>query len=173
MRYDNRALRFRVQRARKRGMTLREIAAKEGKPLSTVAKMVDGPEFKRNLLFQQKVVALKKAETEHELVAHVTALTTMLQAALGEQDVRKSALLARTLRELAQASIALGNSAREGLKAQLTEAEQDQDPALERARLIREAKAHARAAKVEEAKAIEKAIEAEVLKPPTEEAPPA
>ena len=127
-------LRKRVQRRRKQGESLRQIAAATGLSRSTVHRMVSGPKFKASLLQQQELIGLRKAGNEEQLTNAIVQGTEGCLAALAAGDHSRAGLLARAVKDLAQACKGQGESARMILGKTLQEAEQAEDPELQAAK---------------------------------------
>jgi hypothetical protein len=139
-------LKKRVQRRRKQGESLRQIAAATGASRSAVHRMVSGPKFKASLLRQQELIGLRKAGNEERLTEAIAKAAAGCLAALAAEDHGRAGVLARAAKDLAQACREQGESARLLLSRTLQEARHAGDPELIKARKMLEDKRHAQRA---------------------------
>jgi len=120
----------RVQRRRKKGESLRQIAAATGVSKSTVARLVNGPKFKASLLKQQELIGLRRACNEEQLTVAIAKATDRCLAALRAGHHAHAGIYARAAKDLSQASREQGDCARMLLAKPLQEAEQANDPEM-------------------------------------------
>ena len=130
------ALTKRIEKRRKKGQTVRAIAAAVGVSTSTVQQIVSRPLFKANLIRQQEAIALRKAKNEQEMTAAVARATQLCSEAMKAGKSRDAATYARVAKELAQAADVQGDAARLILGARMRREEEEQDPELERAKAM-------------------------------------
>lgn len=126
----------RVQRRRKEGKTIRQIAAETGVSRAQVHRLVSRPQFRTNLVQQQEAIALRKAKNEQEMTAAIARATQLCSEAMKAGKSRDAATYARVAKELAQAADVQGDAARLILGARMRQEEEALDPELERAKAL-------------------------------------
>lgn len=126
----------RVQRRRKEGKSIRQIAAETGVSRAKVHRLVSRSQFRANLVQQQEMIALRKAKNEQEMTAAIARATQLCNEAMKAGKSRDAATYARVAKELAQAADVQGDAARLVLGARMRQEEEALDPELERAKAL-------------------------------------
>lgn len=126
----------RVQRRRKEGKTIRQIATETGVSRAKVHRLVSRPQFRANLIQQQEAIALRKAKNEQEMTTAIARATQLCNEAMKAGKSRDAATYARVAKELAQAADVQGDAARLVLGARMRQEEEALDPELERAKAM-------------------------------------
>ena len=126
----------RIQKRRKKGQTVRAIAAAVGVSTSKVQRIVSRPLFKANLVRQQEMIALRKAKNEQDATAAIAKALRLCKEAMDAKKPRDASAYARIAKELAQAADVQGDAARLMLGARMRQEEEALDPELERAKAL-------------------------------------
>lgn len=123
----------RVYRARKKGLTIRQIAVKEGVSPSTIYELCSGPRFKANLIRIREAEAIRCLNNASKLNALVEVRLNQISTDT-ELGLKKAMPGMRELKDTVHAAATLTEMGEARLAKQFREAEQADHPGVRAAR---------------------------------------
>lgn len=134
---SNTAMDKRVRRAAKKGVSLRDIAAKEGAPYSRIYKICNTPRFKKELLKYRQLNALKQMEAAM-LIGNLRQRALLNLEKNAQEKPAEFSLTIEEMGTLTRMEMQLEEQYAKTLKAQLEQAESEEDPEITKSRTMRE-----------------------------------